>query len=291
MTFDQKTIALEQIWKYLPLEQAVNQQVYKALDQKKSIAYQIVDSVFAEIPTAWTDAKAIVTDNIPTRIVCGQVLALYPEYWHVYAYQPEYQSRIATYGYNCFMNRVSLDRAQMFQQLCSRGLLPNGLVSFNNLRPGNAACAEKDLIEYGDPYNNLTSNLEQSIIDSNISVVLETYISADHIALSEKIFRVLQLPRPWLLYCSPQAIRYLRLYGFDVLDDYVDHSYDLEISHCNRLLSILDQLELFVNRQYNNDDYVRFEQAALHNRNLLIIFGHAWPSKFKRVLNEIKKYD
>ena len=97
MPFDQKTIAQEQIWKYLPLEQSINQQVYQALDQKKNIAYRIVDSVFAETPTAWTDAKLIVTDNIPTRKVQGTVLPLYPEYWHVDYYQPVYHNRPATY--------------------------------------------------------------------------------------------------------------------------------------------------------------------------------------------------
>jgi hypothetical protein len=291
MTFDQKKIAQEQIWKYLPLEQAVNQQVHQALDQKKNIAYRIVDSVFAETPTAWTDAKLIVTDNIPTRAVCGKTLPLYPEYWHVYHYEPVYQTRPAIYGYNCFMNRISEDRAQTFQELERRGLLSKGLVSFNNLRPGNTISTAQDLLDYGDPYNNLTDSLEQSIIDSNISMVLETYISDDHITFSEKIFRALQLPRPWLLYCSPQAVNYLRHYGFDVLDDYVDHSYDLETSHCDKLLIIINQLEQFVDQQYDYNDYARFEQAAEHNRNLLLTFAQGWPVKFDHVLDEIKKYD
>jgi hypothetical protein len=93
MDFDQKKIAQEQIWKYLPLEQSINQQVHQVLEQKKNIAYRIVDSLFLEDPQAWTDAKLIVTDNIPTREVQGTVLPLYPEYWHVYYYQPVYHNR------------------------------------------------------------------------------------------------------------------------------------------------------------------------------------------------------
>jgi hypothetical protein len=122
-------------------------------------------------------------------------------------------------------------------------------------------------------------------------MVLETYISNDHITFSEKIFRVLQLPRPWLLYCSPHAVEYLRRHGFDVLDDYVDHSYDLKTSHCDRLPSIIDQLEQFGNQQYDHNDYIRFEQAAEHNRNLLLTFAQAWSAKFNHVLKEIEKYD
>jgi hypothetical protein len=291
MTFDQKKIAREQIWKYLPLEQSINKQMHQALDQKKNIAYRIVDSLFLETPTAWTDAKIIITDNIPICAVHGIMIPLYPEYWHVYHYQPVYQIEPASYGYNCFMNRISEDRAQTFQELKRRGLLSKGLVSFNNLRPGNLTSTDQDLVDYGEPYNNLTSSLEQSIIDSNISLVLETYVSDNHITFSEKIFRALQLPRPWLLYCSPQSINYLRHYGFDVLDDYVDHSYDLKTLHCDRLPSIIDQLEQFVDRQYVHHDYARFEQAAEHNRNLLLKFAQAWPAKFDHVLKEIEKYD
>ena len=101
----------------------------------------------------------------------------------------------------------------------------------------------------------------------------------------------MQLPRPWLLYCSPQSVHYLRRYGFDVLDDYVDHSYDLEILHSSRLLSIINQLEQFVDRHYDHDDYARFEQAAEHNKNLLLKFAQTWPAKFAHVLKEIEKYD
>lgn len=291
MTFDQKKIAQEQIWTYLPLEQSINQQVEHLIGQSTTVAYRIVDSLFAETPAAWTDAQLVVTDNIPTREVCGAILPLWPEYWHVYYYQPVYQSRSASYGYNCFMNRISEDRGHTFRELDRRGLLSKGLVSFNNLRPGNLTSTDQDLAEYGQPYNNITDSLEQSIIDSNISIVLETYISDDHITFSEKIFRALQLPRPWLLYCSPQAVKYLRESGFDVLDDYVNHAYDTETTHSSRLKMILDQLELFVAQQYNNDDYERFEQAAKHNQNLLLSFAQAWPAKFKTALDTIKKYD
>jgi hypothetical protein len=254
MSFDQKKIAQEQIWTYLYLEQSINAVINDGIGARHTIAFRIVDSLFLANPNAWSDFKLVVTDNIPLIPVLGTVFPLYPEYWHVYHYQPTYQPRPATYGYNCFMNRISEDRAQTFHELNRRNLLSTGLVSFNCLRPGNATVTELDQNKYGNPYNNIQDSLEQSIIDSNISVVLETYISDNHITFSEKIFRALQLPRPWLLYCSPGSVDRLRHYGFDVLDDYVNHSYDVETIHSHRLFSILDQLERFVNQQYNKDD-------------------------------------
>ena len=291
MAFDQKKIPQEQIWTYMLLEQQTNQQINQAISQRKTIAYLIVDSLFSKMPHAWNQAKLIITDNIPMRDVSGRVLALYPEYWHVYHYHPTYLDRPATYGYNCFMNRICEDRGYTFQELKRRNILSRGLVSFNNLRPGLTGSTAQDILDYGEPYNNLVHSLEQCVIDSNISMILETYISDDHIAFSEKIFRALQLPRPWILYCSPRAVEYLRHYGFDVLDEYVDHSYDNQLVHSDRLQCILDQLETFVHRKYSCNDYDRFEQAADHNRNLLLKFSQSWSAKLAQVLDQIEQYD
>jgi hypothetical protein len=141
------------------------------------------------------------------------------------------------------------------------------------------------------PYNSVESHgeLEQCIVDSNVSLILETYISDSHIVFSEKIFRALQLPRPWLLYCSPGSVICLKQYGFDVLSDYVDHSYDEVMEHNSRHLIILNQLENFIGKVYTEQDYARFNQAATHNQQLLKHFAIKWPEKFHAVLEKIKQ--
>ena len=121
-----------------------------------------------------------------------------------------------------------------------------------------------------------------------MSLVIETYISDDHITFSEKIFRALQLPRPWLLFCSPGSVKCLASYGFDTLSDYVDHSYDQISTHWTRMDSILDQLEFFVGKQYTVTDYKRFEQAADHNRRLLQLWEQQWPEKLQSVIDQIE---
>jgi hypothetical protein len=133
----------------------------------------------------------------------------------------------------------------------------------------------------------LHGTLEQCIVDSNVSIILETYTSDSHIVFSEKIFRALQLPRPWLLYCSPGSVKLLKDHGFDVLDDYVDIEYDIIEEHGNRLHKILDQLETFIARKYTDKDYARFNQAAIHNQTLLLNFEKTWPAKFDSILNQI----
>jgi hypothetical protein len=273
--------------------------IYQRGDQ--TLHCRLVDSVFLFDPDAWTREKpnVIITDNSPLKDVPGNVISVLPEFWSIWHFEPVYIDRPATNAYNCFMNRARGDRSIAFYELVRRDLLSHGLISYNvtvDELENEFVNAELDRYDIEHkigkqlvPYNTLNGTLEQCIIDSRVSLILETYISDNHIVFSEKIFRALQLPRPWLLYCSPESIKLLESYGFDVLNDYVDCSYDQIYNHRDRMQTILDQLETFIDRCYNNNDYKRFDQAAAHNQALLKKFAVAWPEKFKNLLEKLKQ--
>ena len=213
-------------------------------------------------------ADITVTDHHSIIPVSGKIHSVLPEFWGQWKYTPEYINRNATIGYNCFMSRERGDRDRMFKRLQKRKILTHGFVSYN-----------------AQGYNTVDSHgtLEQCTIDSNISVVMETYTLDTKIVFSEKIFRALQLPRPWLLYCSPYSIELLKTHGFDVLEDYVDIAYDTITNHWKRMDAILDQLRTFINKKYTRRDYERFEQAATHNQQLLAQFAMDWPIRLECV--------
>jgi hypothetical protein len=260
---------------------------------------RFVDSVFLPHPESWSESKFVITDNIPLKPIAGTLISVVPEFWSIWRFDPVYQDRPATKTYNCFMNRPRGDRSTVFYELIKRNMLDQGIVSFNvnadeyeqqyNQFESSKYQPEHEVGRQLIPYNTVNSTLEQCIIDSCVSVILETYTSDSHIVFSEKLFRAIQLPRPWLLYCSPESVKYLRHYGFDLLDDYVDHAYDNITNHGKRLLNILDQLETFQDRQYSDVDYARFQQAAEHNQKLLDNFVQKWPNRFATILDTIKK--
>lgn len=231
---------------------------YEFAKGNTKLSCRLVDTVeFADIT---------VTDNHSLVPVTGKVHSVLPEFWGQWRFNPVYIDRNATIGYNCFMNRERGDRDRMFKRLQKRKILTHGFVSY--LAQG---------------YNTVDSHgtLEQCTIDSNISVVMETYTLDTKIVFSEKIFRALQLPRPWLLYCSPHSIELLKTHGFDVLEDYVDIAYDTITNHWKRMDAILDQLRTFINKKYTRRDYERFEQAATHNQQLLAQFAMDWPIRLE----------
>jgi hypothetical protein len=267
--------------------------VYQRGDQQ--LHCRLVDSVFMD-PQAWHDDSVVVTDNIPLRT--KNVITVTPEFWHIWRFDPVYEDRPATWAYNCFMNRPRGDRSMVFYELIRKGLLDQGLVSFNvkqeeyeqqftQLGLGHYTAqhqAGRELV----PYNNLPDTLEQCIIDSRVSLIMETYVSDSHLVFSEKLFRCLQMPRPWLLYSSQSAVKTLREHGFDVLDDYVDHSYDdMPVAHA-RLEQLVRQLETFCDRVYGQTDYDRFHQAAQHNQQRLDALARAWSGRLEQVFEQVR---
>ena len=259
---------------------------------------RFVDSVFMPDVVAWHAESTVITDNIPLRSVSGTMLSVVPEFWHIWRFNPVYADHPATWAYNCFMNRPRGDRNIVFYELIKHNLLDKGLVSFNvDQTEYDQQFKQLDLNKYTNehelgrqliPHNNLAHSLDQCIIDSRVSLVLETYSSNSHLVFSEKIFRCLQMPRPWLLFCSPGAVSALQTYGFDVLDEYVDHGYDsLPLAH-QRLDHLTRQLEGFVYRQYSDTDYKRFQQAAQHNQQRLDELAGDWPARLSQVLQQVR---
>jgi hypothetical protein len=232
----------------------------------KTIACRLVDLV--------EEADTMISDNHMLIPKNGKFHSVLPEFWGQWRFKPEYINRPATIGFNCFMYRLRGDRDRVFELLKKRNLLNYGLVSY----------LDRD-------YDTVNSHgtLEQCIIDTNISLILETYTRDETVVFSEKIFRALQIPRPWLLYCSPHSIELLQAHGFDVLNDYADTAYDKITNHWQRMDAVLDQLETFINRQYTRRDYERFEQAATHNKQRLDSFATSWPEKLKYIKQCLKQ--
>ncbi len=251
----------------------------------------------------------VITDNYLQR----DHIALWPELYAMYLTELEYDLREPNRLYNCFVNRTDPFRQSWLYQLQRRGWIDQGYVSYNlymNTRKlknfpwrtqqelfqgmfeqGNQDFAvEHAALANRVPIYNLPGTLEQAIIDSRVTVVLETYIDRpDSISLSEKIFRSLQLPRPWLLFASTGAVAHLRRCGFDVLDDVVDHSYDLEPSNALRQNQILDQVAKWQHIDYNNNLTQRLVTAQKYNKTRLRELILELPHKLNCIVEQIKQ--
>jgi hypothetical protein len=217
--------------------------------------------------------------------------------WYgIYHGTPHVEPAIPIKKFNCFINRMDPVRQSWLYQLIRRDVFDQGLISFNmeiRRRPINGRPQltdpphaifeqqfqqhlqifqpEHELIRKHVPYRNFDGDLNKAIMQTEFSIVLETYFECNSmITFSEKIFRCLKLPRPWVMFAMKNAVAYLRDLGFDVLDDLVDHNYDLVDFAIARQVAVLNQIEIMCRQTLTESQIHRCQQAANHNQQLLI---------------------
>jgi hypothetical protein len=280
----------------------------KSLARNKNIKLSIGDQGFS-IDNLLKDEEILVTTN---KIQNGvyhthQVKQLPDSCWGgAYSTELKFDPGLEpAYAFNCFINRMDATRQSWLYQLIRRNILTEGLVSFNmdvsrhyslGQYPKNTTpieifndqfekhCkifqSEHDYIKSKVPFRNFDdSNLNNAVMKTKFSIVLETYFHDNrYVTYSEKIFRCLKLPRPWILFAMKGAVAHLRDMGFDVLDDIVDHGYDNIDFSIERQSVLLDLAQQLGKIEYTPALYSRLQQAAESNQNLLVRFNKSFKS-------------
>lgn len=215
--------------------------------------------------------------------------------------------------FNCFINRNDPIRQSWFYLLYHRDLLDQGYVSFT----GNSRLHKShDTLELFDqihketlssfdniyhnirklvPYKNFqeTGNLCDIILATKFSIIIETYFErTDALTFSEKIFRALQVPRPWLLFHATDSVSMLRELGFYVYDDIIDHSYDkFDTTHnsVERQESILKQAQELLKLKVTDSMLDHWEEMTKKNCEILRNMNSHWKQDCDDTI--LKAYD
>jgi hypothetical protein len=283
---------------------------------------------FPPVPTAFDKNTLLITDNFVTCATQFQVLPLPENYFGIYYYQPEHQDWAPERRFNFSVNRIDYKRISLFCELLSRTLVPNSrkidlnrdLVNFNCFSWRNSSSTVQECQDNFDsefqhfdptikslyqlvydatfdhlPFKNHDYSVEQSQVKAWLNIVVETYSGETSIALSEKIFRALVTPAPWMVYAGQYTVNYLKRLGFDVLEDLVNHRYDLAVEKNTadfgdkRVDFFRDAHEAVEALQNQDFEFVkaRCMKAAIHNQQLLLQMKHRWPMDFARWLPQV----
>jgi len=276
-----------------------NQQLAK---HNRSLKLQIIDACSFDLEST----QFLITDNWidPNRLNKADYEQFTGNWFGMYSGTIGVDQLVPEKKFNCFINRMDSIRQSWIYQLIRSNIFDQGFVSFNMdisrhiaLKQWPAESTpmqvfegqfqqhlqifqkEHDIILPKVPYRNFdkSSTLAQVIMQSEFSIVLETYFDRnDIITLSEKIFRCLKLPRPWILFAMKGAVEYLRKLGFDVLDDLVDHSYDQIDFSIERQRALLTLAEMMCNQTLTSQQIERCQQAAQHNQQKLQQMFESW---------------
>lgn len=267
------------------------------------------------LPYLFDRNTVVITDNrvnVPTQYTVCQ---LPTSFYGIYAHTPELNKWQPNRRFCFGVNRMDSKRLLMFLEMQMRSeYQPNAdhldYVNFNcwswdgdNSTPEGLQAnfdRQYNLLEsqyhdvYNDTYQRVRASMphrnhaftqEQAHVSAWMNIIMETYSSDTTVAISEKIFRALCLPVPWMVYSGKHTVAYLNSLGFDVLSDIVEHRYDNMIE--NRTAAYGDKMVDFlfegvdtVERMQTDRPWMRAEQAARINQQLLQEMRQQWPQDF-----------
>lgn len=308
---------------FLPCEKYIHQSIFQAnekiklVDPTKSLELCIIDACNLA-PYQNQNNKVLVTNNwIDSNSLDSKYYEQFTSsLYGMYAGNVPIEEIAPTQNFNCFINRMDIVRQSWLYQLVRRDIFNQGYVSFNMdvsrhilFKQYNASVTAAEVFEdqfqqrlsiFADehhaikdrvPYCNFSpeTELNRVIMQTKFSIVLETYADRNEIiTFSEKIFRCLKLPRPWIMFAMKDAVKYLRNLGFDVLDDIVDHSYDSIDFDIDRQVKMLDIAQELCKIEFTDAVVNRMKTAAEHNQQLLSKFYSAFTNDISQSINNAK---
>ena len=267
------------------------------------------------LPYLFDKNTVVITDNrvnVPTQY---QVCQLPSSFFGIYAHMPELTNWAPDRRFNFSVNRIDTKRLLLFLELQLRamdqhnshtldyvnfncwswdgdnnsdiGLLSNFERQYNQLEQQFHTVYDNTYTRLLPmiPFKNHTLEHELAHVHAHLNVVLETYSSDTIVALSEKTFRALCLPVPWIVYSGKHTVAYLNSLGFDVMPDVVEHRYDSMIenktaAYGDKMVDFLFEGVEAVERMQSDRPWQRAEQAARINQQLLQQMKLAWPADF-----------
>lgn len=273
-------------------------------------------------PEEYFDASTkIITDNHSIINTPYQVYQLPESYFGVFNYVPADQVYRPNRRFNFSVNRLDAQRELILLELTaqSENILEQDYINFNCWdASGNNSSVEDiqhNFLKYWNqlepvqhnyesivhplvnqiPLRNHQLSVELAQISAYLNLVVETYAGDTTITFSEKIFRALVTPAPWTLYAAKSSVVYLKTMGFDVLDDIVDHGYNLvtqDDSPCGikKIRAyIKSSIETYNQLQAMDFDVLqsRCLQAAQHNQRRISQLQQQWPEEFARWLPDV----
>lgn len=114
-------------------------------------------------------------------------------------------------------------------------------------------------------------------------IVTETVFYHDKLHLTEKIFKPIVAQRPFMLAAAPGNLAYLKSYGFQTFDQWIDEGYDNIADPDQRLQAIVDQTQRLCAMSNAELQQMHREMQPVLKYN----FDHLWNTFRYRIVDEL----
>lgn len=116
----------------------------------------------------------------------------------------------------------------------------------------------------------------EDIVNTDISIVLETVAADTKIHLTEKTLRPIACGHPFILIAGHGSLEYLRSYGFKTFSPWIDERYDQEPDVVKRMKMVADQMTQIKNLSAADKKHMllQLKKIAMYNKR------HFFSNKF-----------
>jgi hypothetical protein len=269
-------------------------------------AWDCAEDRSQDTPYLFDADTTVITDNWINTPTVYTVARVPDSFYGMYSYQPADQTWQPDRDYTFAINRIDFRRMRILLNLYQQLKFDRGYVNFNCAQGKNtdpqhnfhallAHASSKELPVFHQladmmPVKNYSIDHDQTYTHSWLNIAVETYSSDNVVALSEKIFRCLVTPVPWIAYSGRYTIARLRALGFDVLDDLVDHCYDQLIEAHHKTPVFVNTANTTINTLKQHDWTMlshRCRSAAAHNQQQLARMKSTWSTDFAEWLTSM----
>lgn len=303
--------------------------------QQKSVVTCLVDDIqtcatdYRQPASHYFDhTTVVITDNWINYPTAYRVCRMPDSFFGIYSYAPASLQWQPQCRFNLNINRIDQQRLLLFLELYQHTsalsqTMDQDLVNVNCWSwTGDNSTADSLVQNYGDcyeswresnpvyhahyadnfaytvqqmPLKNHDLTLEQCHLAAWINIIPETYSSRGSVAMSEKLFRALAYPVPWMVFSGRNTVCYLESLGFDVMRDVIWHQYDDLLDtgsaqYGDKVVNFVYEACDAYHRLKSSDFHVlqqRCVNAAVHNRQLLAAMKARWSVDFATWWSEL----
>lgn len=268
-------------------------------------AWDCAENRSRDTPYLFDADTTVITDNWINTPTVYRVARLPNTFYGIYYYQPADLIWRPDRDYTFAVNRIDFKRMRVLLNLHQQLGIDSGYVNFNcedrttvSQSPQqnflNQLCHAEPAEIKGlqtlasqMPVKNYSIDHDQTYVSSWLNIIVETYSSDNVVSLSEKTFRCLVTPVPWISFAGRYTMARLRSLGFDVLDDIVDHRYDQLIEAHHKMSELVQTGRRCIN-EFKTQNFKLLQQrclvAARHNQQLLAEMRNGWSADFDKWL-------
>jgi len=122
-------------------------------------------------------------------------------------------------------------------------------------------------------------------LTSGIEIVLETLFDDGRHHLTEKLLRPIACGRPFILVSTAGSLDYLKGYGFETFNEFIDESYDNITDPKKRLHAIVREMKRISSLDHKSKQKLWDKIYSIAHRNKLRFFSNIWQTQ---ILDEYK---